>query len=162
MIILQRCRAAKRDIDRLEQRIEQRRDVLSSISGPQVDPNGVIRGSGDADKVGRIMADIDELEREIAARREEAEIEKVSACALMDMVPELEGKILYAYYVKRMDTGEIGRKEKFTAGYVRKVKRGGEQLLEMLSPETVAGTLPPWYLRKKSEGGKHDEEKRAR
>lgn len=162
MTVLRRCRAAKNDIERLEQRIIQRREVLDSIGAPQADPNGGSRGGMDPDKTGRILGDIDELEREIQARREEAEAERVSACALMDMVPDLEGKILYGYYVKRLDTGEIARKEKYTAGYVRKTKRAGEQLLEMLSPEQVDGTLPPWYLRKKSEGGKHDEEKRAR
>jgi len=73
----------------------------------------------------------------------------VAACALVDMLPDLEGKVLYDYYVKRMDTSQIGRKEKYTAGYVRKMKRSGEQLLEMISRDRVNGTLPPWYLREK-------------
>ena len=108
MTILKRCRAAKSDIGRLLQRIEQRRDVLDSLSAPQADPNGGSRGTGDKDKIGKILADIDELEREVEAR-----------------------------------------KEKYTAGYVRKTKRNGEQLLEMLSPERVDSVLPAWYLREK-------------
>ena len=51
--------------------------------------------------------------------------------------------------MKRWDTPEIARKEKYTAGYVRKTKRNGEQLLEMLSPERVDSVLPAWYLREK-------------
>lgn len=149
MIILKRCRAAKSDIGRLQQRIDQWRDVLTSLSAPQADPNGGSRGTGDKDKTGKILADIDALEREIAARREAYEAEKVSACALMDMVPDLEGKVLYDYYVKRWDTPEIARKEKYTAGYVRKTKRNAEQLLEMLDPDRVNATLPAWYLREK-------------
>ena len=152
MIILKRCRAAKSDIGRLQQRIDQWRDVLTSLSAPQADPNGGSRGTGDKDKTGKILADIDALEREIAARRDAYEAEKVSACALMDMVPDLEGRVLYDYYVKRWDTPEIARKEKYTAGYVRKTKRNAEQLLEMLDPDRVRGTLPAWYLREK--GGK--------
>ena len=51
--------------------------------------------------------------------------------------------------MKRLDTPEIARKEKYTAGYVRKTKRNAEQLLEMLDPDRVRGTLPAWYLREK-------------
>ena len=149
MTILKRCRAAKSDIGRIQQRIEQWRDVLTSKSAPQADPNGGSRGTGDKDKTGRIEAEIDVLERQKKAREEAYEAEKVAACALMDMVPDLEGKVLYDYYVKRWDTPEIARKEKYTAGYVRKTKRNAEQLLNMLDPDRVNATLPAWYLREK-------------
>ena len=58
------------------QRIEQRRDVLDSLSAPQADPNGGSRGTGDKDKIGKILADIDELEREVEARKEAEKAEK--------------------------------------------------------------------------------------
>jgi hypothetical protein len=157
IIILKRCRAARNDIDRLQQRIDQWRDVLTSLSAPQADPNGGSRGSGDKDKTGRIYAEIDALEREKTARQERAEAERVATRALMDMVPDLEGRVLYDYYVKRMDTPEIARKEKYTAGYIRKTKRNAEQLLDMLGQERVRSVLPPWYLREK--GGESHEEK---
>lgn len=153
--ILRRCRTAKEDIERLAQRIAQRHDVLTALSAPQADPNGVIRGGGGSDKMGRIMGDIDQLEREKTAREDAEQAEKMAACALMDMVPDLEGKILYAYYVRCVDTGEIARKEKYTPGYVRKTKRRAEQLLEMISEERVNALLPPWYLREyEIRGGK--------
>ena len=87
MTILKRCREAKSDIERLEQRKEQWQDVLSSMSAPQADPNGGSHGTGDKDKIGRIYADIDELERKIEARKNAAEAEKVSATVLLGMVP---------------------------------------------------------------------------
>lgn len=152
IMILKRCRTAKNDIDRLQQRIEQWRDVLTSLSAPQADPNGGGHGTREMDKTGKILGDIDVLEREIAARNEAYQAEKVSVCAMMDMLPDLEGRVLYDYYVKRWDTGEIARKEKYTCGYVRKMKRKAEQLLEMIAPERVEATLPAWYLRE--EGGK--------
>ena len=68
IIILKRCRAARNDIERLQQRIDQWQDVLTSLSAPQADPNGGSRGSGDKDKTGRIYAEIDALEREKTAR----------------------------------------------------------------------------------------------
>ena len=151
--ILKRCRAAKSDIQRLDQRIEQWRDILGSLSAPQADPNGGSRGTGDKDKTGKILAEIDALEREKKAREDAYEAEKVAVCALENMVPDLEGKILHDYYVRRWDTPQIARKEKYTAGYVRKTKRNAEQLLEMLDPERVRGTLPAWYLREKGGNG---------
>lgn len=154
IIILKRCRAARTDIERLQQRIDQWQDVLTSLSAPQADPNGGSRGSGDKDKTGRIYAEIDALEREKTARQERAEVEKMATRALMDMVPDLEGKILFDYYARGWDTPKIAREEKYTAGYVRKTKRAAEQLLDMLDPVRVDSTLPAWYLREKGGTGK--------
>lgn len=151
MTILIRCREAKRDIEQLQRRIDQRHDVLTSLSAPQADPNGGSRGSGDKDKIGRIYAEIDALERELDVRRDAEKAESAAALSLVDLVPELEGKILFDYYVKRWDTAQISRKEKYTAGYVRKTKRNAEQLLDMISPERVDSVLPAWYL--KTKGG---------
>jgi hypothetical protein len=152
--ILKRCRAARNDIDRLQQRIDQWHDVLTSLSAPQADPNGGSRGSGDKDKTGRIYAEIDALEREKTARKERAEAERIATRALMDMVPDLEGKILFDYYARGWDTPRIAREEKYTTGYVRKTKRAAEQMLDMLDPNRVDSTLPAWYLREKGGTGK--------
>lgn len=151
MTILRRCRAAQADEERLQERIWQRRDVLESVSAPQGDPNGGSRAQGDRDKIGAILGDIDQLERELQERKEAELAEKAAAVVLLDMVPDLERKVLYDYYVRRWDTGEIARKEKYTAGYVRKTKRNGEQLLDMLGPERVAAALPAWYIKEKGE-----------
>lgn len=151
MTILRRCRAAQTDEERLQERIWQRRDVLESVSAPQGDPNGGSRAQGDRDKIGAILGDIDQLERELQERKEAELAEKAAAVVLLDMVPDLERKVLYDYYVRRWDTGEIARKEKYTAGYVRKTKRNGEQLLDMLGPERVAAALPAWYIKEKGE-----------
>ena len=151
MTILKRCRSAAADIERLQERIDQRRDVLGSVSAPLGDPNGGSRAQGDRDKIGAILGDIDQLERELQGRREEELAEKAAAVVLLDMVPDLERKVLYDYYVKRWDTGEIARKEKYTPGYVRKTKRIGEQMLDMLIPERVAAALPGWYIKEKGE-----------
>lgn len=151
MTILKRCRAAQTDEERLRERIWQRREVLESVSAPQGDPNGGSRAQGDRDKIGAILGDIDQLERELQERQEAELAEKAAAVVLLDMVPDLERKVLFDYYVKRWDTGEIARKEKYTAGYVRKTKRNGEQLLDMLGPERVAAALPAWYIKEKGE-----------
>ena len=157
MTILRRCRESDEDIRRLEQRIAQRRMAMDSLQAPQMDPNGGSRGSGDPDKTGRMVAELDLLERDRDRRNEERNAEIASACALLDMVPELESRVLYAYYVEptplgmHRTTGDIARREKYTAAYLRKVKRRAEMLLGMLSAERVAGTLPGWYLKSENE-----------
>ena len=105
MTILRRCRESDEDIRRLEQRIAQRRMAMDSLQAPQMDPNGGSRGSGDPDKTGRMVAELDLLERDRDRRNEERNAEIASACALLDMVPELESKVLYAYYVETTPLG---------------------------------------------------------
>lgn len=155
--ILKRCREAEKDIARINVRIRQWREILDSLSAPQADPNGGSRSTGDPDKNGRVMAEVDQLERERQARQEAWEAEKVATQALLDMVPILESEVLYLYYVQQMDTTAIARRKKYTPGYVRKTKRGGEQLLAMLAPERVNGTLPAWYLKERREGYEKEE-----
>lgn len=151
MDILKRCRSAEEDKARLTQLIDQRRELLDGLTGPRMDAIGGGRGSPDPDKTGRILADIDELERKKAEREEEQEVEKVATSSMMDWLSLTEGKILHLYYIGMMNTSEIGRKEKYTVGYVRKEKRKAEGKLEMLSEEQVATLVPRWYLERMGE-----------
>lgn len=153
IIILNRCRAAERDLATIQEKIDRRRERLDDTSAPQVDPNGGSRGSGDKDKTGRLMGEIDALERQKQAREDAKNAEEVAAFALVDRLPDLEGKVIYKYYVKRMDTTAIAKdpkdpRNRYTAGYIRKVKRNAEQLLDMMDPEQVAALLPPWYVQR--------------
>lgn len=149
LTILRRCRGAEEDLERLRQRIRQRHEILTAIGAPRPDPNGGGHGGGDPDKYGRIMADIDQLERKLQSREEDYRAEAAAAVALMDMVPDLEGRVLYSYYARRMSVPEIARKEKYQPGYLRKVKKRAEELLRMLSAEKVEELLPAWYIRKR-------------
>ena len=150
--IFKRVRAAEEEISRLERQKQQRWDVLTSLSAPQADPTGGSHGSRDPDKNGRILADIDQLERKIQARKDRREAETVAAMLLVDMLPDLEGMVLHEYYIMRKGTTEIARRYSYTPGYVRRIKRQGETLLGILAPERVAGTLPAWYLKDNENG----------
>ena len=94
---------------------------------------------------------LDALEREMESRKAQEQAEKVAAISLLDMVPDLEGRVLHDYYIRRWDTTMIARKRKYTPGYVRKTKRSGERLMEMLSPERVMSVLPVWYIKERGE-----------
>ena len=147
MAILKRVRNAENELARIRQMIRQRRDMLDSIGAPALNPNGGGHGTPDPDKNGRIYGDIDELERELKKRQERIAAEMASGLALIDMAPEQEGKVLYRYYLKKMNTREIATSLHYTDGYIRRLKRQGEEIMRMLSPDKVASTLPPWYLR---------------
>lgn len=147
IVILQRCRDAAGDIRRLEQRIQRRRDALTSISAPLPDPNGGSRGQGDPDKIGKVEAEIDALERRKNAREEAQRIEVAAACVLLDSLPELESDVLHGYYIKQESTAIIAKRLKYQDSYIRKVKGNAEKALDALPPDQVAEALPEWYLR---------------
>ena len=56
--ILKRCRRSEDEIQRLATQIWQRRDAMDGMQTPVMDPNGGSRGSGDPDKIGRMVADL--------------------------------------------------------------------------------------------------------
>ena len=152
--ILKRCRRSEEEIQRLQTQVWQRRDALDGMHTPVMDPNGGSRGSGDPDKTGRMVADLIATEQRQKEREQEAAVETAASLALLDMLPELESKVLFWYYVKRMNVISVARKLKYTEGYTRRKKREGEQLLSMLSAERVRSTLPRWYLEKWEGGGR--------
>lgn len=147
--ILERCRRAPADIRRLELQIRQRRDALTSISAPQGDPDGGSRTKGAPDKIALALADIDALEDRLQQRKQRQAAETAAACVLLDRLPELPSAVLYGYYVRREDTPAIGRRLRYTASYMRRMKGKGEELLAGLDESAVREALPRWYL----EGG---------
>ena len=145
MIILIRCRSAEADKRRLRQRIEQRREAMTCIT-PRMDAVGGSRGGSSGDKIGNLMADVSELEGALAAREEAHRVEVAAACALLDLLPESESAVMYSFYISGNKVPLIAKLKGFTDGYVRKLKAEGMRLLNDLSPETVASSLPGWYL----------------
>ena len=152
--ILKRCRRSEEEIQRLKTQVWQRRDAMDGMQTPVMDPNGGSRGSGDPDKTGRIVADLIATEQKLKEREQEQAVETASACALLDMLPELESKVLFRYYVKRMTISQAARDLKYQDTYLRRKKREAEHLLGMLSAERVRSTLPRWYLEKWEGGGR--------
>lgn len=148
MVILQRCREADEDIALIDARIRRQRETMEAMGGMRMDAVGGGKGTPDPDRMGRMMAKLDGIEREKERRERERDAEIYSAGLLVDMLPNLEGEILHQYYVMGLSTGQIGRKMGYTGSYVRKKKTDGEAVMEqIISPERAAGTLPEWYVR---------------
>lgn len=145
MTILKRCRNAQNDIDHIQQRILRRRDAMECIT-QQLSATGS-RASGDHDKIGDFVADLTKLEADMKKRELAHSVEVAAVCVLLDNLPENESSVLHAYYVKRMKTQAIAKRMKYTEGYIRKLKKEGERLIDDLPAEKVAASLPGWYLR---------------
>ena len=147
MTILKRCRAAKQDLTRLGAQLERRRDAMGAFGGMRLDDIGGSRGGGESDRMAAMSAEIDEIERAIRDRKEAKLAEISSAVQLIDLAEnELQGEILYRYYVGGDSCGEIARTKNYDRSHVQKQKKAGEQAMGRLTGEAVAATLPPWYL----------------
>lgn len=151
MMILRRCRNAEEDLRRIRQRIRQRREAMTGISGPSADPSGGSRGS-EPDKLGRMVADLDALERKLAAREQARAVETAAACVLLDGLPDLENRVLYRYYVRVESVPAVAKAMKYSEGYVRRIKARGERMMREVPAEAVAAALPAWYPAPESAG----------
>ena len=45
----------------------------------------------------------------------------------------------------------IAKRMGYTEGYIRKLKKEGENLMDALPVDTVAACLPAWYIRERPE-----------
>lgn len=143
--ILKHCREAKGEIEGLREQIERKREILTALPTLKIDDIGGGHGTPERDRAGRILADIDMLEREIQTREDEWSAESIAAASFLDRLPQAESKVLFEYYIKRLDTETIGRKGNYTGGYVRKMKRTAEKKLEFVLFEDIAYLFPDWY-----------------
>ena len=148
--ILSRCRNAEADMRRLKQRIQQRREAAECIT-PTLDGVGGGRGAGGPDKIGALVAGIDELERKLRAREEARNVEVAAACVLLDTLPGSESAVLHAYYIRRDKMEAVAKRMGLSDGYARTLKADADQQLDSLSDEQVAATLPAWYFRGKDD-----------
>ena len=84
-------------------------------------------------------------------KRRRARALGAAACVLLDALPEGESSVLHAYYVKRLKMPAIAKRMGYTEGYIRKLKKEGENLMDALPADTVAACLPAWYIRERPE-----------
>ena len=143
--ILKHCKAAHHDITYLQEQIERKREILTALPTLKTDDTGGSHGTPDKDKIGRILADIDLLEREIQTREAERDAESIAAASFLDRLSPIEGKILFEYYIKRWDTEKIAAKNSYTGGYIRKAKREAEKKLSFVRFEDIKYLFPEWY-----------------
>lgn len=141
--ILRRCRAAETDIQRVQQRIQQRRDALTYMS-PQIKAAGGGHSAA-PDKIASITAEIDALARQIADRERAYCAELEAAARLLDVLPGVESSVLHRYYIRRLSIGAIASSDDRSESHIRRVKRDAEKRMDKVAQEEVNGLLPAWY-----------------
>lgn len=145
--ILRRCRTAERDIERLRIMIRQRREIIDRYArapgagGPR-EPSGPLA---------RILTDTEALEGRLRNREERKAAETAAACVLLDRLPELENRVLYALYLRGDTIAAAAKRLRYSEGYVRKIKARGESALGTLRGADVLAALPRWYAEDEKE-----------
>lgn len=141
--LLDKCRNAEADMQTLRRKIAQRRESMTAIS-VQLDSIGGGRGSLN-DRMAAYAAEVDELTGALEERAAAMINETRAAYKLLDMLEEKQERVLHMWYMKNCSTSLIARKTKFSEGYVRKLRRDGENALsgvcEEIVSEMIAGIL---------------------
>lgn len=142
--ILERCRKAPEDIERLEAQLSRLKERAEGLRGQDLGRIGSA-GTGEADKLAAFAADIDDVERQIRRRTLEKIEEERVACRLIAFVPAIMGEILYRYYVVGMKLEAVAKQCDYHPAYVRKVKARGDLAMGAVKSSVVMGLLPKWY-----------------
>lgn len=145
MQIFERCKAADGDKKALRDRITRYRESATRMSAA-LDGVGA-RSTAEPDKLSAIMAEIDALEREIRQRDQEYAAEVAAACKLLDMLPDVECKIVNRFYIDGTPLTVIARELSYSYGYVRTVKSAACNHLDGIPEAMVSALLPEWYLK---------------
>lgn len=144
MTILIRCRRSNADLAELEEKARQRRDAVTTITAA-LDREG---GRGPAtDRIASAAAAVADIETQAERRRERQAVELVAVVQLSDMLPGIQGRIIYLYYGKALTVRAVAKRVKYTEGYVRRLRRIAEDTLRMLPEAQVESLVPQWYIR---------------
>lgn len=141
--IMNRCRNAASEINRLNERIARYR-ACATDSAAHINQTGRVQGSG-GDSVSSFAVAVGDCERQRERRKQEYEAESYCACKLLDELPETECTVLYRYYVGVQTVGGIAAALRFTTNYVKRKKADGLMLLEKIDISMVLELLPEWY-----------------
>ena len=144
MVILERCRAAEKELRLTREKIARYRDAARRMTSALDGVGG--RSSGEADRLAAIAGEIDALERRMKRREEDYSAELDAACRLLDMLPPKEALILYRYYLKRQTLSAVAAELGYSRGYIRNLKGAACARLAALGEGEVLRLLPVWYI----------------
>ena len=133
--ILNDCRSAPEEIRRTEQRIWQRQRF---VAGRRTDRPG---------NAEQLREEIERLQEELTRQQQRSAVLTAAACALLDRLPGTESAVLYGYYIEGQSVAGLARKLSYSEGYVRKLRKQGEDRLRRIPGSEAARQLPAWYIR---------------
>lgn len=152
MDVLEACRAAERQLDSLQGRLQRLRSAAGGLGGHS--DNGGIRSTAERDRMAAYVVARERLESEVAARTRDRDAEEITGAMLIDRGlcgRDQHAAVMYAYYIRRSSCREISVDMHLSLSRVKNLKQEGSALLRELPPELVASLLPPDYHSRKDD-----------
>lgn len=94
--------------------------------------DGMPHAPGVSDKVGNMVQKMVDLDAEINRDIDEFADYKDKMCKMIAVLPELQYKVLYLYYVQYMNTTEIAKELHYSPSYMVSVRRMALNSLEKI------------------------------
>lgn len=121
-------------IERAREKIERRRALASSCTTRPLSAAGGGSSGGDASmKLINYVAQIEELEGELARLTAERELIRSSCFYLADMLPEKLASVALRYYLEGATIKEISGAMHYSQTQIRRWKESAEEALERLT-----------------------------
>lgn len=148
MTICQRCRRAPQEIAEIEDRIQQRRDALTTLSAAM----GREGSQGPArDRMAETAAAIADMEKTLTGRKNRQAVELVAVSALSEALEPPMSRVIYLYYGKCLTARAVAKRMKYTEGYIRQLRRQATDRLRAISGDQLLDYVPAWYLEEMEE-----------
>lgn len=140
--ILRRCRRYIDDIESLNERIERRRALASRMTA-SYEQTGGGHGSGETDRMGAFVADLEQMEVQRARRDKRYDAERVAAIELLELLGVNEARAIELYYIECRTMDGVAAAMGFTVQHVRRLRKTGEGKIS--DAGDIAHMLPDWY-----------------
>lgn len=153
MDVLERCRAAERELASLQGRMARLSEVATSPGSQALDGVGG-HSTRERDRMAAYVAAQDALAREITARERDKQAEEMASALLIDRClcgRDQHAAVMHAYYVRRQADKVIAATLHLSASRVKNVRLEAVAWLRTISEADVAPLLPDDYRRREAE-----------
>ena len=143
--VFARCRRADDEIATMRADIARYREIATNVT-PKLDAIGGGRGGAAKDGVATYAVELARLQAQLEQREREKAAEEVASTRLIGMLPPTVRSVLHRYYVMRETLNLVAVHEKYSYGYIRKMKADGVRMAREIGEGAVRGVLPGWYI----------------
>lgn len=147
MEVLERCRAAARDVANLRGRSERLSEVATGLGGHGGDGTGS-RSTRERDRMAAYVAAQDDLERRIYARERDRRLEEQISAILIDRIlgaHDQHAAVMHAYYIRRCTYKEISVELHLSVSRVKNIRLEAMAQLRVIPESDVAALMPVDY-----------------
>ena len=141
--LLAACRARRRIIRDLEDRLQDAREAITGVS-----PVGGVRGGGGGDRFAAHAARVDELETRLIREKRKLAAEHSAAILLTSAMPPAPRRSLRQFYGEGKSPAAIAQAMKCTVSNVYKALAAGRSLAAGIGEDQVDAALPVAYFQK--------------